>query len=93
MLPTTASQANHGSSTQTARQQRAVKMMTEQHLLKSLLDRPGCIRGGPLYAMQCVPGVCVNLNMPSSRLFRLQCFHNILHNPKISHEWFKVGLA
>ena len=20
-------------------------------------------------------------------------FHNILHNPKISHEWFKVGLA
>ena len=20
-------------------------------------------------------------------------FHNILHNPKISHEWFKIGLA
>jgi hypothetical protein len=20
-------------------------------------------------------------------------FHNILHNPKVSHEWFKVGLA
>ena len=20
-------------------------------------------------------------------------FHNIMHNPKVSHEWFKVGLA
>jgi hypothetical protein len=33
-------------------EQRAVKTVMEQHLLKSLLDRPGCIITGTLYAMQ-----------------------------------------
>lgn len=26
-------------------------------------------------------------------LYDFKVFHNILHNPRVSHEWFKIGLA
>ena len=33
------------------------------------------------------------INIQQYKLLDFNVFHNIMHNPKVSHEWFKVGLA
>ena len=35
----------------------------------------------------------INAIIPYDRKTELKVFHNILHSPLVSHEWFKIGIA